>query len=106
MSNRQRDANGTGATPLVHVRRRGRLLILQCPHCRKRHVHGDGGQRGRGMHGHRLAHCRNPRDAGVGYVLVEVSEPQTVPTARPPAGGRASATERTIKSITHRICAI
>jgi hypothetical protein len=42
----RRRVDWSGEVPVVAVRRRGRLLILQCPHCGKRHVHGDGGRRG------------------------------------------------------------
>jgi hypothetical protein len=37
-------------------------------------MHGDGGQRERGVHGHRLAHCRNA-PLGAGYTLIEVATP-------------------------------
>jgi hypothetical protein len=62
--------NSSGAAPIVPVRRRGHQLIVErCPHCGRRHVHGDGGQGSPGMHGHRVAHCRERKDASVGYVL-------------------------------------
>jgi hypothetical protein len=83
--------SSSAASPLVPVRRSrsGRGLVVdKCPFCFERHVHGAAGERGRGpgrsiWHGHRLAHCRAPRDAGVGYVLVEVAEPRSFPCARP-----------------------
>jgi quercetin dioxygenase-like cupin family protein len=72
MSDR-RPNNSSAASPLVPVRRSrsGRGLIVdKCPHCFERHVHGAAGERGP-WHGHRAAHCRDPLDARVGYVLVE-----------------------------------
>jgi hypothetical protein len=74
---------GTSDAPAVPVRRRGRQLIVeQCPHCGRRHVHGDGGRRERGWHGHRVAHCRERQ--AIGYHLVECSEPETIPASQAP----------------------
>jgi len=76
--------------PVVHVRRSpsGRGLIIdKCSYCGKKHLHGDGGKRERGDHGHRLAHCVDPcnqRAAAVGYILVEVAEQQSFPVAASP----------------------
>jgi hypothetical protein len=78
-------------TPVVPVRRSrsGRQLIIDaCPYCGKRHTHGDGGQRERGWHGHRVAHCRKqPAGMSAGYIIVEtsplISYPCAVPYRRP-----------------------
>jgi hypothetical protein len=66
--------------PVVAVRRSQcgcQLIVERCPFCNERHVHGDGGNRRRGNHGHRLSHCRRPPTPDAGYLLVEVSEPIT-----------------------------
>jgi hypothetical protein len=82
--------NASAASPLVPVRRSrsGRQLIVdRCPHCFERHHHGAAGERGCGpgrsiWHGHRVAHCRDPR-AEDGYFLVECAVPPTFPCAPP-----------------------
>jgi hypothetical protein len=56
--------------PTVTVRRRGRQLVIKrCPHCRRRHVHGDAG-RVCGDMGHRLSHCLPPYDDRSYYLFL------------------------------------
>lgn len=71
------DVDGTAPgrhVPVVAVKRgtHGRLIIT-CPWCGRRHVHGDGGAAGPSF-GHRLSHCATKhRPAGrfdLGYELV------------------------------------
>lgn len=72
--------------PIAPARRVGRVLIVdRCPHCGRRHVHGDGGERDghSGFRGHRYGHCRDPRAAGIGYVLLELAVPKAYPVATP-----------------------
>jgi hypothetical protein len=39
--------------PVLLAKRKGGLLVVQCPHCEREHRHGTGA-------GHRQAHCTRP----------------------------------------------
>jgi hypothetical protein len=78
--------------PVVEVRRikhrEGDLLVLMCPFCKRKHMHGAGSKADCGDHGHRASHCiSGPWRPNRGYILVEPCPPATAAkpkTARAP----------------------
>lgn len=71
----------------THAQRAGDgrwVLILACPHCGRRHVHG-GGRDDAPDYGPRVAHCGG-RERAADYVLIAAPDGMPRPVARPRAG--------------------